>query len=91
MRQEGLCAVGERAQRAQRGVHGLPAHRVVQSCRYAGSWCARAGGFKPQFFPRLEGISALFSQPATAASWVLHILAINLVLARSIYLDGAPP
>jgi hypothetical protein len=50
---------------------------------------AHAGGFNPQFFPKLEGIAALFSRPATAASWALHILAINLFLGRAIYLDGA--
>jgi hypothetical protein len=48
-----------------------------------------AGGFNPQFFPSLDSISTLFSRPATAASFLLHILAINLFLGRRIYLDGA--
>lgn len=51
--------------------------------------CGVAGGFNPQFFPKLAGIQTLFSRPATTASWVLHILAINLFLGRTIYLDGA--
>ncbi|GAX81942.1 hypothetical protein CEUSTIGMA_g9370.t1 [Chlamydomonas eustigma] len=46
------------------------------------------GGIYPQFFPKLEGIMVLFQRPATAASWLLHICAINLFLGRSIYLEG---
>ncbi|GFH16767.1 uncharacterized protein HaLaN_13258, partial [Haematococcus lacustris] len=44
-------------------------------------------GFKPQFFPRLPAITQLFSQPATAASLVVHVLSINLFLGRQIYLE----
>ncbi|KAL6754176.1 hypothetical protein V8C86DRAFT_2710500 [Haematococcus lacustris] len=47
-----------------------------------------SGGFKPQFFPRLPAIAQLFSQPATAASLVVHVLSINLFLGRQIYLEG---
>lgn len=46
-----------------------------------------SGGFKPQFFPNLQGISTLFQEPLTAASWIVHILALNLFLGRSIFLD----
>jgi len=46
------------------------------------------GGFNPQFFPKLSGIQALFSRPATAASWLAHITAVNAFLGRTIYLDG---
>ncbi|KAJ9534804.1 hypothetical protein QJQ45_017230 [Haematococcus lacustris] len=48
----------------------------------------KAGGFKPQFFPRLPAIAQLFSQPATAASLVVHVFSINLFLGRQIYLEG---
>ena len=47
-----------------------------------------AGGFKPQFFPQLDGIMQLFQRPATAASLLLHIYAINLFLGRTICLEG---
>ena len=47
-----------------------------------------AGGFKPQFFPQLQGIMQLFQKPATAASLVVHLLAINLYLGRNIFLEG---
>ena len=46
----------------------------------------RVGG--PQFFPKLSGIMQLFQQPLTAASLVIHIIAINLFLGRTIALDG---
>ena len=49
--------------------------------------CA-AGGFRPQFFPSLEGIATLFSRVTTAASLWVHLLAINLFAARSAYLEG---
>jgi hypothetical protein len=49
-----------------------------------------SGGFKPQFFPNLLGISTLFQQPQTAASWIVHALALNLFLGRLIFLDAAP-
>ena len=49
--------------------------------------CA-AGGFRPQFFPSLEGIATLFSRATTAASLWVHLLAINLFAARSAYLEG---
>jgi hypothetical protein len=47
-----------------------------------------AGGFNPQFFPTLGSVMALFSRPFTAASFLLHAAAINLIAARSAYLDG---
>lgn len=47
-----------------------------------------AGGFNPQFFPTLESVEALFRRPFTAASFLLHVLAINLIAARSAYIDG---
>ncbi|GFR40844.1 hypothetical protein Agub_g1492, partial [Astrephomene gubernaculifera] len=47
-----------------------------------------SGGFKPQFFPRLEGISTLFSRPRVTASWVLHVLTINLFAGRWCLLQG---
>ena len=47
------------------------------------------GGFKPQFFPNLQGIMRLFSRPITAASLLVHLLSINLFAARSLYLAGA--
>jgi hypothetical protein len=31
---------------------------------------------------------ALFSRPFTATSFLLHVAAINLIAARSAYLDG---
>eukprot|EP00882_Tetradesmus_deserticola_P020125 GHRQ01021692.1.p1 GENE.GHRQ01021692.1~~GHRQ01021692.1.p1 ORF type:complete len:175 (+),score=94.04 GHRQ01021692.1:150-674(+) len=46
------------------------------------------GGFNPQFFPTLGSVMALFSRPFTAASFLLHAAAINLIAARSVYLDG---
>eukprot|EP00878_Enallax_costatus_P003531 GHUV01003745.1.p1 GENE.GHUV01003745.1~~GHUV01003745.1.p1 ORF type:complete len:274 (+),score=56.20 GHUV01003745.1:251-1072(+) len=46
------------------------------------------GGFNPQFFPTLGSIQALFSRPFTAASFLLHVAAINLIAARSAFLDG---
>lgn len=49
---------------------------------------APAGGFKPQFFPSLAGISTLFSRAATGASLWVHLLAANLFAARSAYLEG---
>eukprot|EP00891_Asterochloris_glomerata_P007487 jgi/Astpho2/7487/e_gw1.00114.155.1_t len=45
-------------------------------------------GFRPQFFPSLEGIATLFSRVTTAASLWVHLLAINLFAARSAYLEG---
>jgi hypothetical protein len=54
-----------------------------------GSWAEGfSGGFKPQFFPELPGISALFSRAATAASLWVHLLAVNLFAARAFFLDG---
>lgn len=47
------------------------------------------GGFNPQFFPTLESVQALFGRPFTAASFLLHVLAINLIAARSAFIDGA--
>ncbi|KXZ45237.1 hypothetical protein GPECTOR_57g527 [Gonium pectorale] len=47
-----------------------------------------AGGFNPQFFPRLEGISALFARLPVAASALLHILVINLFAGRVVLLEG---
>lgn len=37
-----------------------------------------AGGFNPQFFPQLEGIAALFGRTGVAASWLVHVMVINL-------------
>lgn len=48
----------------------------------------RPGGFNPQFFPRLEGIAELFGRPAVTASWLLHILVINLFAGRWCLLEG---
>jgi hypothetical protein len=48
-----------------------------------------AGGFNPQFFPTLESVQTLFGRPFTAASFLLHVLAINLISARSAFIDGA--
>ncbi|GMH37518.1 hypothetical protein BSKO_05391 [Bryopsis sp. KO-2023] len=45
-------------------------------------------GFKPQFFPKLESISALFGRLTTAASVWIHILIINLFVARLCYFKG---
>ena len=50
--------------------------------------CTPAGGFNPQFFPTLESVQALFGRPFTAASFLLHVLAINLIAARSAFIDG---
>lgn len=47
-----------------------------------------AGGFNPQFFPTLDSVQALFGRPFTAASFLLHVLAINLIAARSAFIDG---
>ncbi|EFJ48550.1 hypothetical protein VOLCADRAFT_117581, partial [Volvox carteri f. nagariensis] len=47
-----------------------------------------SGGFNPQFFPRLEGICTLFSRLGVTASWVLHVLVINLFAGRWCLLDG---
>lgn len=49
---------------------------------------AFAGGFKPQFIPSITGISTLFSRTLTAASLWVHVLAINLFLARTIFCEG---
>lgn len=46
------------------------------------------GGFSPQFFPTLDSIATLFSRPATAASFLVHLLYINLFMARTLYMDG---
>ena len=46
------------------------------------------GGFAPQFFPRLEGVMRLFARIATAASLWVHLLAVNLFVARHIYFEG---
>lgn len=46
------------------------------------------GGWNPQFFPSITGISTLFSRPATSVSLWAHILAINVFAARDIYFDG---
>lgn len=41
-----------------------------------------ADGFKPQFFPRLDGIMELLSRRATTASAWLHIACINFFVGR---------
>lgn len=57
-----------------------------------GSWAeGLSGGFRPQFFPSLAGISSLFAQATTAASLWVHLLAVNLFAARSFFLDGERP
>jgi hypothetical protein len=53
--------------------------------------CHASGGFNPQFFPTLESVQALFGRPFTAASFLLHVLAINLIAARSAFSDGKAP
>lgn len=51
-------------------------------------WPPAAGGFNPQFFPTLQSVQALFGRPFTAASFLLHVLPINLIAARSAFIDG---
>ncbi|KAG2425863.1 hypothetical protein HYH02_014927 [Chlamydomonas schloesseri] len=46
------------------------------------------GGFNPQFLPKLEGIASLFGRLPVTASWVLHIMCVNLFSARWCLLDG---
>lgn len=46
------------------------------------------GGFNPQFFPELQGIIQLFSRSMTAASLWVHLLAVNLFAARTVYKQG---
>eukprot|EP00195_Chlamydomonas_chlamydogama_P006610 CAMPEP_0202904966 /NCGR_PEP_ID=MMETSP1392-20130828/31944_1 /ASSEMBLY_ACC=CAM_ASM_000868 /TAXON_ID=225041 /ORGANISM="Chlamydomonas chlamydogama, Strain SAG 11-48b" /LENGTH=268 /DNA_ID=CAMNT_0049592863 /DNA_START=47 /DNA_END=853 /DNA_ORIENTATION=+ len=53
-----------------------------------GNLAAGLQGFNPQFFPQLEGIITLFGRPMTASSLLVHLMAVNLFLARSIFLDG---
>ena len=68
------------------------AGRVIYMMLYLSSHIAcvgMPGGFKPQFFPNLQGIMRLFSRPVTAASLVVHLLSINLFAARLLYLAGA--
>ncbi|MEW5301927.1 MAG: hypothetical protein WDW38_008546 [Sanguina aurantia] len=45
-------------------------------------------GFKVQFMPRLEGIASLFSRVPTSASVLVHLLAINLFMGCSAFLQG---
>jgi hypothetical protein len=47
-----------------------------------------AGGFSPQFLPKLHGIMLLFSRTITATSLLVHLLVINLFAARTLYLQG---
>lgn len=47
-----------------------------------------AGGWNPQFFPRLEGIMAIFSRPDTALSVWLHVLATSLFSAQNLCRQG---
>ncbi|KAG2483516.1 hypothetical protein HYH03_017623 [Edaphochlamys debaryana] len=47
-----------------------------------------AGGFNPQFIPRLEGIMGLFGRMPVTASWILHVAVINLFAARWVLLEG---
>lgn len=47
-----------------------------------------ADGFKVQFMPRLEGIASLFSRVPTSASVLVHLLAINLFMGCSAFLQG---
>jgi hypothetical protein len=54
-----------------------------------GSLAAGLGGrWRPQFFPRLAGVAALFSRPATAASLAVHLAAVGLLAARQAYMCG---
>jgi hypothetical protein len=70
----------------------IPCRRTTPSIATAAAAAAAcwppAGGFNPQFFPSLQSIQALFSRPLTAASFLVHVLAINLIAARSMFLDG---
>lgn len=53
-----------------------------------GSWQAGFSGFKPQFVPQIQHIMQLFQSSLTAASYYVHVVAINLFLARTIFLEG---
>jgi len=48
-----------------------------------------AGKFAPQFFPTLEGVSRLFARPFAAASFLVHVAAVNLVAARAVFWDAS--
>jgi hypothetical protein len=48
-----------------------------------------AGGFNPQFFPSLDGISTLLSRRAVAASAWMHLACVNLFVARHASLKAA--
>ena len=45
------------------------------------------GGFRPQFFPSVNGVSRLFAREMTAASLWVHILAVNVASARWMWLQ----
>ena len=49
----------------------------------------RAGGFNPQFFPSLAGISTLLSRRAVAASAWMHLACVNLFVARHAAMKAA--
>ena len=49
----------------------------------------RAGGFNPQFFPSLAGISELLSRRAVAASAWMHLACVNLFVARHAAMKAA--
>jgi hypothetical protein len=68
----------------------LAKHPCAHAPRPAPPPCTpfRTDGFNPQFFPTLQSVQALFGRPFTAASFLLHAAAINLIAARSAYLDG---
>lgn len=48
-----------------------------------------AGGFNPQFFPSLDGISTLLSRRAVAASAWMHLACVNLFVARHAAMKAA--
>lgn len=45
-------------------------------------------GLEPQFFPSIESISTLFSRSTTVGSFLVHLLLLNVFVARSCFLDG---
>eukprot|EP00877_Chromochloris_zofingiensis_P013607 jgi/Chrzof1/84/Cz01g02290.t1 len=53
-----------------------------------GSLEAGMHGFNPQFIPSLQSIITLFSRPLTQGSFLVHVLFINLFVARMCYSDG---
>lgn len=58
--------------------------RCMQTCQPY----SIAAGFNPQFIPSLQSIITLFSRPLTQGSFLVHVLFINLFVARMCYSDG---